>query len=47
LVSQEFEDFMANSMMWFACIKQVKIIDALSNHVLDATINSFLSIRWA
>jgi uncharacterized protein with HEPN domain len=47
LVLQDFEDFISNSMMRFACIKQMEIIGEASNHISDETKNSFSSIQWA
>lgn len=42
-----FEDFMQNSMMRFACIKQMEIIDEAGNHVSDETKANFSTIEWA
>ncbi|MEP7267005.1 MAG: HepT-like ribonuclease domain-containing protein [Saprospiraceae bacterium] len=33
LIKKDFEDFMNNSMMRFACIKQIEIIGEASNQV--------------
>ncbi len=35
LLDTDFTAFMENSMMWFACIKQMEIIGEASNHVSD------------
>jgi uncharacterized protein with HEPN domain len=35
LVNKDFGDFMDNSMMRFACIKQLEIIGEASNHITD------------
>jgi uncharacterized protein with HEPN domain len=35
LVNKEFSDFMENSMMRYACIKQMEIIGEASNHISD------------
>lgn len=47
LVNKEFSDFMENSMMRFACIKQMEIIGEASNHISDETKARFTSIEWA
>jgi uncharacterized protein with HEPN domain len=38
---------MENSMMRFACIKQMEIIGEASNHVSDETKYRFTSIEWS
>ena len=43
----DFQDFMASSMMRFACIKQMEIIGEASNHISDETKNSFSTIQWS
>jgi len=47
LVNKEFTDFMENSMMRFACIKQMEIIGEASNHISDETKSKFTSIEWS
>jgi uncharacterized protein with HEPN domain len=47
LVNKEFPDFMENSMMRFACIKQMEIIGEASNHISDETKSKFTSIEWS
>ena len=47
LVNKEFSDFMENSMMRFACIKQMEIIGEASNHISDETKSKFTSIEWS
>ena len=47
LVNTEFSAFMENSMMRFACIKQMEIIGEASNHISDETKSKFSSIQWA
>lgn len=47
LVNIEFSDFMENSMMRFACIKQMEIIGEASNHISDETKSKFTSIEWS
>jgi uncharacterized protein with HEPN domain len=47
LVGQEFSDFMTNSMMRFACIKQMEIIGEASNHVSDEIKSKFSKIEWS
>jgi uncharacterized protein with HEPN domain len=47
LVNKEFSDFLANSMMKFACIKQIEIIGEASNHISDDTKSKFSQIEWS
>lgn len=47
LFEKEFSDFIQNSMMRFACIKQMEIIGEASNHVTDETKEKFSSIEWS
>ena len=47
LVDVEFESFMQNSMMRFACIKQMEIIGEASDHVTDEIKTEFSEIEWA
>ena len=47
LINSEFSDFMANSMMRFACIKQMEIIGEASNHISDDTKTKFSDIEWS
>lgn len=47
LVNSDFEEFMKNSMMRFACIKQMEIIGEAANHVSDETKSKFSDIEWA
>jgi uncharacterized protein with HEPN domain len=47
LVDIDFEKFMENSMMRFACIKQMEIIGEASNHVTDEVKSEFSSVEWA
>lgn len=47
LVNTEFSDFMENSMMRFACIKQMEIIGEASNQISDDTKNKFSTIEWS
>jgi uncharacterized protein with HEPN domain len=46
LVNKEFSDFIENSMMRFACIKQMEIIGGAGNHISDETKSKFTSIEW-
>jgi uncharacterized protein with HEPN domain len=46
LVNIDFEKFMENSMMRFACIKQLEIIGEASNHVTDEVKSKFSSVEW-
>ena len=47
LVNTEFDDFMENSMMRFACIKQMEIIGEASNHISNEIKSKFTQIEWA
>lgn len=40
------EVFLGNSMMRFACIKQIEIIGEAANHVSDGTKQKFSDIQW-
>lgn len=46
LVNTDFDVFVQNSMMRFACIKQ-EIIGEASNHISDETKTQFSNIEWA
>ena len=43
----DFSGFMENSMMRFACIKQMEIIGEAGNHVSDENKAKFTNIEWA
>ena len=47
LINTDFSDFMDNSMMRFACIKQMEIIGEASNHISDDIKSRFSQIEWA
>jgi uncharacterized protein with HEPN domain len=47
LVSSDFTEFMNNSMMRFACIKQMEIIGEASNHISGDIKSKFTDIEWA
>ena len=47
LFNTDFELFMQNSMMRFACIKQLEIIGEACNHVSENTRTQFSDIQWA
>jgi len=46
LINADFEEFMSNSMMRFACIKQMEIIGEASNHISEETKFQFSDIEW-
>lgn len=46
LINTEFSDFIENSMMRFACIKQMEIIGEASNHISDEIKSNFSQIEW-
>jgi uncharacterized protein with HEPN domain len=47
LLGSDLEGFMKNSMMRFACIKQMEIIGEAANHISDETKTKFSDIEWA
>jgi len=47
LVSSDFTEFMNNSMMRFACIKQMEIIGEASNHISEDIKSKFTDIECA
>jgi len=46
-LNTDFSGFMKNSMMRFACIKQMEIIGEAGNHVSDENKAKFTNIEWA
>jgi uncharacterized protein with HEPN domain len=42
----EFKDFLSNSMMRFASIKQIEIIGEAANYITPATKELFSDIEW-
>lgn len=47
LVNADISDFLANSMMRFACIKQMEIIGEASNHISEEVKSIFSEIQWS
>ena len=47
LIDVDFPIFIENSMMRFACIKQMEIIGEASNHVSDELKSKFTDVEWA
>jgi uncharacterized protein with HEPN domain len=47
LVLSDFIEFMSNSRMRFACIKQMEIIGEASNHISEEIKSKFTDIEWA
>lgn len=47
LVNTDFEDFLKNSMMRFACIKQMEIIGEACNYLSKDIVLKFAEIEWA
>ena len=43
----EFSTFLENSMMRFACIKQMEIIGEASNHLSKDLKSKFSDVQWA
>lgn len=46
LVDTDFAGFIQNSMMRFACIKQLEIIGEAGNHITNETKVKFSSVEW-
>ncbi len=46
IVGIDFSGFIENSMMRFACIKQMEIIGEASNHISEETKSKFSGIEW-
>jgi uncharacterized protein with HEPN domain len=46
LVDVEFDAFLQNSMMRYACIKQMEIIGEASDHITDDVKAEFTEIEW-
>jgi uncharacterized protein with HEPN domain len=47
LIEADIKKFMENSMMRFACIKQLEIIGEAGNHISEETKAKFSEIEWA
>jgi uncharacterized protein with HEPN domain len=47
LSDADFHTFMENSMMRFACIKQMEIVGEASNHISEEVKNRFSEIEWS
>ena len=47
LIDVDFDSFLENSMMKFACIKQMEIIGEASNHISEDVKVKFSKIEWA
>lgn len=47
ILNVDFDIFMQNSMMRFACIKQIEIIGEASNHISQETKSKFSSVAWS
>ena len=46
VTGSNFPDFIENSMMRFACIKQLEIIGEASNQITDDVKSKFPGIKW-
>lgn len=46
VVGADFNKFKDNSMMRFACIKQMEIIGEASNHISEGVKSKFSYIKW-
>jgi uncharacterized protein with HEPN domain len=47
LITADFSVFLENSMMRFACIKQLEIIGEASNHLSSELKAKFSEVKWA
>ena len=47
LLDTDFSGFSENSMMRFACIKQMEIIGEAGNHISAGIKSKFSTIKWA
>ena len=47
LIDVDFDLFLGNSMIKFACIKQMEIIGEASNHITEEVKSQFSMIEWA
>lgn len=47
LLERDFGDFIRNSMMRFACVKQMEIIGEASNHISEEIKSRFSEVEWA
>ena len=47
LLKKDFSDFMKNSMMRFACVKQLEIIGEACNHISVDTKSSYPTVEWS
>lgn len=47
LIETDFKNFIGNSMMRFACIKQLEIIGEAGNHISEETKEKFSDIEWS
>lgn len=47
LLNTDLTDFLENSMMRFACIKQMEIIGEASNHLSSELKTKFTEVEWA
>lgn len=47
LIDINFDTFLNNSMMRFACIKQMEIIGEASNHISKEVKSKFSSVEWS
>jgi uncharacterized protein with HEPN domain len=46
IIDIDFDKFMENSMMRYACIKQMEIIGEASNHLSEEVKSEFTSVEW-
>jgi uncharacterized protein with HEPN domain len=46
LFDADYGEFLSNSMMRFACIKQMEIIGEASNHISEETKSQLSDIEW-
>ena len=46
LLNNDFDEFLSNSMMRFACVKQMEIIGEAANHISKDFRSKFSEIEW-
>jgi uncharacterized protein with HEPN domain len=46
VVNADYDTFVTNSMMRFACIKQLEIIGEASNHISEEIKLKFTTVQW-
>ena len=47
ILNNDFISFMENSMMRFACVKQMEIIGEAANHISEDLKSKFSTVEWS